>query len=40
MSGRLRDAVKDGIDPKVYFWPYDIFGYLLPGFVVLLPLVQ
>ena len=30
----------ESVDPKVYFWPYDIFGYLLPGLVVTVPLVQ
>ncbi|MBR9802687.1 hypothetical protein GYB59_13815 [bacterium] len=24
----------------IYFWPYDIFGYFLPGVVVLAPLTQ
>jgi hypothetical protein len=27
-------------EPKTYFWPYDIFGYLLPGIVVIAPLIE
>lgn len=30
----------DNSDPPVYFWPYDIFGYLLPGMIVVAPLTQ
>lgn len=26
-------------EPKTYFWPYDIFGYLLPGSVAIAPLI-
>jgi len=25
---------------RTYFWPYDIFGYLLPGIIVVAPLTQ
>ena len=32
--------MKDLTDTKLYFWPYDIFGYLLPGFVVMIPLIE
>lgn len=32
--------MKDSADLKIYFWPYDIFGYLLPGFVVIAPLLE
>lgn len=32
--------MKDLIEPKIHFWPYDLFGYLLPGFVVLTPLIE
>lgn len=27
--------MKDELTPKAYFWPYDVFGYLLPGLAVL-----
>jgi len=27
-------------DVKTYFWPYDIFGYLLPGVIALAPLIE
>jgi hypothetical protein len=27
-------------DPKTYFWPYDIFGYLLPGIIAIVPLIE
>lgn len=32
--------MSDGASSKVYFWPYDIFGYLLPGIIVWAPLTQ
>ena len=32
--------MEDPKDPKLYFWRYDIFGYLLPGFVVIVPLIE
>ena len=32
--------MKELTDSKLYFWPYDIFGYLLPGFVVMIPLIE
>ena len=32
--------MSDGSGSKVYFWPYDIFGYLLPGIIVWAPLMQ
>ena len=32
--------MSDGAGSKVYFWPYDIFGYLLPGIIVWAPLMQ
>jgi hypothetical protein len=31
---------KDLTDTTLYFWPYDIFGYLLPGFIVMIPLIE
>lgn len=27
-------------DSPIYFWPYDLFGYLLPGVVLIAPLTQ
>ncbi len=32
--------MSDGSGSKVYFSPYDIFGYLLPGIIVWAPLKQ
>jgi hypothetical protein len=32
--------VKEEMNPKTYFWPYDLFGYLLPGFVVEFCLIE
>ena len=32
--------MKDLTDTKLCFWPYDISGYLLPGFVVMIPLIE
>jgi hypothetical protein len=31
--------MSDKIEPKTYFWPYDIFGYLLPGVIAIAPLI-
>jgi hypothetical protein len=30
--------MKEELSPKTYFWPYDVFGYLLPGMAVLVGL--
>ncbi len=32
--------MSDKTDPKTYFWPYDIFGYLLPGVIAIAPLIE
>ena len=32
--------MRDELNPKTYFWPYDLFGYLLPGFVVVFCLIE
>ncbi|MEM6469736.1 MAG: hypothetical protein AAF802_09315 [Planctomycetota bacterium] len=32
--------MRDHLDARTYFWPYDFFGYLLPGVIVLVPLLQ
>lgn len=30
--------MSDDFSPKTYFWPYDVFGYLLPGLTLLVGL--
>lgn len=32
--------MSDRGDPRTYFWPYDIFGYLLPGIIAVAPLLE
>lgn len=32
--------MKDPKDLKFQFWPYDLFGYLMPGFVLVSPLIE